>query len=312
MKSGRQGARNTEFSGGEILLALWASWRFRIMRPGRRLVLAALLAAAPVVALAGTFSWFDAHPGGFDAGAWSAKYAAFAIDLYRSDETVADVSGDPAHDAEPRAAADTMHVFGGLEFDPARAADPWRPFETRAEAFSPRRPRALGIAWQHRLDAVNQLVFSAGVGSGPPLLATAPELTDTRATVAFTSRWRSEYQPRVTGSVFVGGESATPEVYRSLGRRYYGFALGGELTLYRAHTPYVSFQMQRSFSAGEDLLTTSAMDDDRSQIAAGWKWQAQRHLSLQAEASYGYNGNRLRWQGPERSRVFFGTRYDFR
>jgi len=32
---------------------------------------------------------------------------------------------------------------------------------------------------------------------------------------------------------------------------------------------------------------------------------------LQAEASVGYNGNRLRFQNAERARVFFGTRFDF-
>lgn len=276
----------------------------------RRVALAALLAAAaPVVALAGTFSWFDdARPGGFEASVWSSKYAAFAIDLYRS----ADPSGDYTEDAVPRGTADTMRIFGGLEIDSARAAGVPRLFETREVVSAARRPRALGIAWQHRLDAMNEFVLSAGYGGGTPLFAAASELTDTRATVALTSRWRSAYQPRVTGSVFVGGESATPEAYRSLGRRYYGLAIGGELTLFRAHTPYVSFQMQRATFAGEDPLVTPGIDEDRSQIAAGWKWQAQRHLSLQAEASVGYNGSRLRWQDPERSRVFFGTRYDFK
>lgn len=275
----------------------------------RRVALAALLAAAaPVVALAGSFSWFDdARPGGFEASAGSSKYAAFAIDLYRS----ADPAGDYAEDAAARETADTMRVFGGLEIESARAAGVPRLFETREDAPAARRPRALGIAWQHRLDPLNEFVLSAGYGGGTPLFA-ASELTDTRATAALTSRWRSAYRPRVTGSVFVGGESATPEAYRSLGRRYYGLAIGGELTLFRAHTPYVSFQMQRATSAGEDPLATAGIDDDRSQIAAGWKWQAQRHLSLQAEASVGYSGKRLRWQDPERSRVFFGTRYDFK
>lgn len=276
----------------------------------RRVALAALLAAAaPVVALAGNFSWFDdTRPGGFEASAGASKYAAFAIDLYRS----ADPAGDYAEDAAPREAADTMRVFGGLEIEPARATGVPRLLETREEASAARRPRVLGIAWQHRLDPMNEFVLSAGYGGGTPLFAAVSELTDARATAAFTSRWRSAYQPRVTGSVFVGGESAAPEAYRSLGRRYYGLAIGGELTLFRAHTPYVSFQMQRATSASEDPLVTPGIDEDRSQIAAGWKWQAQRHLSLQAEASVGYSGSRLRWQDPERSRVFFGTRYDFK
>ena len=278
-----------------------------------RIAVAALFAAtASAVSAAGHFAWFDnTQPAGFGAGVWTPKYAAFSLDVHRSAESVADLYAGDIPDSEAREPVDTMRVFGAVEHDLLRDAASFRSTETRAEGLVGYRPRLFGIAWQHRLDGANQLTVSAGYGSAAPLFASVPELVDTRATVSLTGRWQAAYRPRVTGSVFVGGESALPESYRTLGRRYYGLAVGGELTLSRAHTPYVSFQMQRSLSASDDALVTSALDDDRSQIAAGWKWQAQRHLSLQAEASVGYNGNRLRLQNAERARVFFGTRFDF-
>ena len=273
-----------------------------------RIAVAALFAtAAPVVSVAAGFTWFDdAQPAGFGAGAWTPKYAAFSVDVYRSAEPVADLYAGDVPDSEAHAAVDTLRVFGAGEYDLPRDAASFRSTETRAEG-----PRRFGIAWQHRLDGVNHFTVSAG-HAATPLFISTPELADTRATVSLTSRWQAAYRPRITGSVFVGGESVLPESYRALGRGYYGLAVGGELTLSRAHTPYVSFQTQRSLSANDDALVTSALDDDRSQIAAGWRWQAQRHLSLQAEASVGYNGSRLRFQDPERARVFFGTRFDFR
>lgn len=280
----------------------------------RRIAVATLFAvAAPAVSAGGRFAWFDdAPPAGFGADAWTPKYAAFSLDVHRSTESVADLYVDDAPDSEARAAIDTLRVFGGLEhgFPPDAAA--FRSTETHEAAAGARRPRMFGIAWRHRLDGLSHFTVSAGHGSGAPLFAAVPELTDTRATASFTSRWQTAYRPRVTGSVFVGGESAPPESYRTLGRRYYGLAVGGELTLSRAHTPYVSFQMQRSLSASDDAWAPPALDDDRSQIVAGWKWQAQRNLSLQAEAGVGYNGNRPQLQNAERARVFFGTRFDFR
>lgn len=275
-----------------------------------RIAVAALF-AAPVVAVAASAAWFDDAPlAGFGADAWMPKYAAFSLDVYRSEESVANLG---TADSEARVAVDTMRVYGVVEQDFSRDPASFRSAEARAEGlvgYQP--PRRFGIAWQHRLDGMNHFTVSTDHVAAAPLFTVPPALIDTRTTVSLTSRWQAAYYPRITGSVFVGSESALPESYRALGRRYYGLAVGGELTLSRAHTPYVSFQTQRSLSAGDDALVT-ALDDDRSQIATGWKWQAQRHLSLQAEASVGYNGGgRLRFENPEHARVFFGTRFDFR
>ncbi len=271
--------------------------------PLHPLALVALLALSAPVAAA-TYSWFDDAPNALDTRTmWSPRYAAFSVDLPRTPD-VAEFPGDATHDAG------TLRLSGGFEREPWRAVAPHF-LETEEESASAPRLRALSLAWEHRLDATSQVTFSAGYST--PLFLGAPELADTRASMSLTNRWLGDYSPRLTGSVFVGGESGRAEAYRLLGRRYYGFAIGGELTLSRAHTPYISFQTQRTYAGGgEEMLPGIFPDDERSQIAAGWKWQAKPYLSLQAEASYGYNGNRLRLRDPERSRVFFGTRFDFK
>lgn len=264
----------------------------------RPLVLAAMLAVtAPAVA--GSFSWFDRSPTALDPQLWSPRYAAFEADLYRS----------PDWDQPDE---NTLRLTGGFERDPLVSPPP-RLFDAGVEGTSAPRMRAFGIAWQHRLDTTSHVTFSADYHHDATRFLGTPEIADTRASVSLTNRWQGEYGPRLTGSMFVGGERGTSEAYNQLGRRYYGLSLGGELTVFGTHTPYISFQMQRGAAAGGDeTLLTGLYDDDRSQIAAGWKWQAKPHLSLQAEASYGNSGNRFRLQNPEHSRVLFGTRFDFK
>lgn len=270
----------------------------------RPLALAALLATTAPAATASYYSWFDASPNVLDVHVWSPHYAAFSVDLLPAPDA-AESSGDVVQDAG------ALRLRGGFERESWRAPPP-RLLEMEEEGASAPRLRALAIAWEHRFDAASHVTFSAGYSNPAPLFPGAPELADTRASMSLTNRWVGDYSPRLTGSVFVGGESGTSDAYRLLGRRYYGFAIGGELTLFRAHTPYISYQTQHAYAGGEETLPGTFLDDERSQIAAGWKWQAKPNLSLQAEASYGYNGNRLRLRDPERSRLFFGTRFDFK
>jgi hypothetical protein len=154
------------------------------------------------------------------------------------------------------------------------------------------------------------------------LTFTNSDTLDTRATVSWTREltlwgWR----PNIVGGVFLGEEAMRDDTARGMGRRYYGFTVGGELRLMQSHTPYVSFRMERSLydlsDGGVDSSLPSFVHavDDFSRLAAGWRWEIQRGWSLQAEASYGFDMNRD--SDPlglerERSRVFFGTRFDFR
>lgn len=271
----------------------------------RPLVLTALLTlTAP--AAAAPFSWFDDTPGALVAHVWPPRYAAFAVDLHASSD-VAEFS-----DAAVPEAGDTLRLRGGFERESWSAAGAPNFPEPEAERAPGPRLRTFGIAWQHRLDAASHVTLSADYRRAAPAFAAIPEAADRRASLSLTSRWAGEHHPRLTGSMFVGGENGAAETYRALGRRYYGFAATGELTLFRSHTPYLSFQTQRAYAGSEAELPGVLPGEEYSLITAGWKWQAKPYLSLQAEASYGYNGNRLRLQDPERSRVFFGTRFDFK
>jgi hypothetical protein len=101
-----------------------------------------------------------------------------------------------------------------------------------------------------------------------------------------------------------------------------GFAVGGQMTLAKSHTPYLAYQLRRSYYDGEngglrfgglyDDSLPSSRPDDRSLFTAGYRWQASRSLSLQAEASYGLNSDGQDLYNQERTRLFFGTRFDFR
>jgi hypothetical protein len=271
----------------------------------RPLALSALLTlAAP--ATAAPFSWFDDAPGALDTRLWSPRYAAFAVDLHAPADAP-DVSGFAVPEA-----GDALRLTGGFGREPWPAGLALNFPEPEAERGNGPRLRAFGIAWQHRFDAASHVTVSADYRRAAPLFAAIPEMADRRASLSLTSRWAGDYHPRLTGSMFVGGEHATGEVYRALGRRYYGFAATGELTLFRSHTPYLSFQTQRAYAGSEVELPGTLPGEEYSLITAGWKWQAKPYLSLQAEASYGYNGNRLQLQDPEHSRVFFGTRFDFK
>lgn len=176
------------------------------------------------------------------------------------------------------------------------------------------RLKGFGVKWQHRVDAVNTVALAAGY-SEIPWSASTPNVDalDTRAAVSWHGSWSSVFlQPGVSGSVFVGDESARDEAYQQLGRRYYGFSVGGELRVAQDHTPYFSYRLRRSFLNPDDPTYLSSPYEDRSQILAGWKWQVQRNWSLQAEARYGLNGANLDPYTTDRSQFFFGTRFDFR
>lgn len=172
-----------------------------------------------------------------------------------------------------------------------------------------------GVKWQHRLDASSSLALSAGYSESTWEYRPALNLDvyDTRAALSWTSIGSGSFRPGITGSVFVGDESVRDEVYQRLGRRYYGFAVGGQVTVFQEHTPYVSFRHRRNFeSAYDDPAMMLYPDEERSLLSAGWKWQVQPNWSLQAEATYGLNGSVVDPYAPDRSRFFFGTRFDFR
>jgi hypothetical protein len=286
---------------------------------------AALAMALPGLAAAARFSWFDDMPATDSLGQLRTPsslfnndtHLAFGIDAYKS--LVPGRSGDDGVDAAYLSDATTLRFYGEVsprtgESIPPGALHPGAADGSATLTSSRNRFSGFGIKLRHRVDASNSVALSAGYSETPWSAQASANLDvlDTRAALSWTSSGTGFPRPGMTSSVFVGDESARDDNYQRLGRRYYGFSVGGELQLSQDHTPYLSYRMRRNLYNPDDPNYLVSPYDDRSQIAAGWKWQVQPNWSLQAEARYGLNGTTLDPYSPDRSRIFFGTRFDFR
>ena len=179
--------------------------------------------------------------------------------------------------------------------------------------------QAWGVKWQHRLNADHSFAVSAHLGENfyQNVDFMLGETTSAMAEVSWTTRLTGNSRPSVTGSVFYGDEMATRENESQFGRTYYGFTVGGQMTVYDTHTPYVSFKLQRSNYIFDEALEWEGFDDSYfSRLSAGWSWQVQNNWSLKAEANYIFNDSELglgfNSKGFNNGKLFFGTRYDFR
>lgn len=281
-----------------------------------------VLAASPSVAHAGRFSWFEepypgdrlwldgtmAHPRAHTlvVGFGETVYRSFASSrALEIDETYIPVDA-------PRYESNAYYFYGEFEPDRGIVRTPSSGYRVDMSDQS-QRLNVLGAKWQHRLDEIHSVSLAASYAENSSPIESAQDILDTRAALSWTSKWGEGVRPGVTGSVFVGDESARDAAYRQLGRRYFGFSIGGELSLFRDHTQYVSYRAQRYLSTvNDDLLYAPGRTEEGSLLAAGWRWQVQRNWSIHAEASFGLNGTSLDPFNPERNRVIFGTRFDFR
>lgn len=286
---------------------------------------ASLVCLAPAAALgAGKFTWFDEMPARDSLGLVRTPTPllgkdtriAFGVDAFQSLAPSALVDGPGVHDpgnslrlyGEVGRRADLLYApLANIDRIGGHAPGMFESHSSRLAGF--------GVKWQHRLDASSSLALSAGYSESAWEYRPALNLDvyDTRAALSWTSIGSSSFRPGITGSVFVGDETVRDEAYQRLGRRYYGFAVGGQVTVFQEHTPYLSFRHRRNFeSAFDDPAVPLYHDEERSLLSAGWKWQVQSNWSLQAEATYGLNGSAIDPYAPDRSRFFFGTRFDFR
>ena len=276
---------------------------------------ALLAAAGPALsAPGGKLSWFSdtSFEGVGAVGAPEVRplnpsdYTSFGISLSNSlDEA------SPGDAREITLDANSVHLYGEVESSRSGTGS-----FSSAEDSSLGRVNVFGVSWQHRLNAMNTFAVSAEYGEGTAVYPSPLDTLGTRAAFSWTSVLPSDIRPSITGSVFLGDEMTREEIYQHLGGRYYGFTVGGSLTLFQSHMPYVSFRMQRSLNdTADENLFVSPRSGDRSLLSAGWKWQVQRDFSLQAEASYGLGdtpGGSLDPYSLERSRILFGTRFGFK
>jgi hypothetical protein len=278
----------------------------------RKSIVVAAIAAAS--ALAGATVCADqsevAGVFGLNAGSSSLRYGvpagAFGLRLYSgADRDVADNTDD--------AGTDVLRLYGDMSMPvtvPSPAAD-----STGVDSDAFRKSlNSFGVMWQHRLSARDHFSLAAEYGAGSAGGAHV-DTAQTRTGLSWTSEWGGGFRPSLTGSVFLGDETARDDSYRFLGRRYVGLSVGGQLSLFRDHTPYVALQLRRSYydaaTLGDNSLLTGRTDD-RSLLSAGWRWQVQPNMSLEAGASYGLNASGQDLYNTERSRLFFGTKFDFR
>ncbi len=180
--------------------------------------------------------------------------------------------------------------------------------QQRAHRFN-----ALGVEWEQELLPGHRLALSAERGGHMALDETGLDTSRTRASVRVSSELPALSGAQVSGTVFLGGETPKDEVYKHLGRRFYGFSLEGRFTAFRHHSPYTSFQVQRSdYDTADMTATTGPRWEDYSRLAAGWDWQIMPNWGLRAEANYSLNTSNERAYEYDRSELFFSTRFNFR
>ena len=184
--------------------------------------------------------------------------------------------------------------------------------ELRTEREQALKYDAFGLAWSRRLDSDSLVCVTAQYGDYAYLDQTPRDTTNSVAALAWSREITGTSGLRLSSSIFLGGENAKAEAYRSLGRRYYGVTLDGRFTAYRNHTPYASLRLQRSDYLNEYPLTAIARREDYSRLAAGWDWQVQPNWGLRAEANYSLNNSNVDAYGYDHARVLFSTRFDFR
>lgn len=174
-----------------------------------------------------------------------------------------------------------------------------------------RRFDALGLEWQQALAPNRTLALGARLGETD--FDGHRNLVNSEAAVGLSTVFPTLLQPKLRGTVFLGGDSTRDDSLRYLGRRYYGLTLGGRFSVFQGHTPYVSLTMQWSDYNGGDSAP-HVQRDEASRLAVGWDWRVSGNFGLRAQANYIINSPALDpfglYQG--RSQYFLGTRYRFR
>jgi len=288
-------------------------------RPILTTLTALALGSAGTAVNAAEFIWSDSPAGQVSPYRSSLPFGemqsrlTFGIDRYRAlqSDFLLDTMG-----ADERPAAESsskLQLYSGFTVEKSPTLRTWRPgpLESPSEP-AVGRLSAMGAAWSQQLNPVDRVGVSAGYAQFAHPDA-GQDMLDTHAAMSWTSKWSRGWRPGVTGSVFLGDETARESDVRGLGRRYFGFSVGGEVTVFDRHTPYVNYRLQRSLlETSPETLAGDGRAADHSLLSAGWRWQLQRNFSLQAEATYSLSDNGLDLYNQDRSRVIFGTRFDFR
>lgn len=173
-----------------------------------------------------------------------------------------------------------------------------------------RRVLTLGLEWSRDLDSRNQL-------SGFGQLGTIRYPDDGNRDVGLLlagGGWNHRHARLpvlLSGSVYLGDESARRSAGDPNGRRYLGMRLGAQWSGIRGHTPYAALTWQRSDYAAANPVFLRAREEDYRELRLGWSWQPQRQWNLTAEASLADNGANIALYDYTRRQFAVGVRYQF-
>lgn len=171
---------------------------------------------------------------------------------------------------------------------------------------------ALGLEWNRRVDADNRLTIAAQRGGYTRDDQVTTDVASVQGLLAWTRELGQKNVAEITGTVFLGDDSAKNQAYRSLGRRFYGVEVEGRMNLFTHHSPYTSLQLRHSDYDGDEALSLAPRREDYARLAAGWDWQILPNWGLRAEANYSFNNSTVDAYQYDRSRLFLSTRFDFR
>ncbi len=273
--------------------------------------------------LIGLPSWLQAddtvYSGTPDAAFYSglATYPGFAQIRFAHQDRNNGLSIDPYSLRTPSrlpAADSGMRIISELGFgeDDSRLTIPVYMGQAWDKVWGGSRYSGLGISWQHRLNPDRSITLSAQYGDNSFFNQPSQDTTNTQAALIWSTRWQGNYSPSLSGGVIIGGDrpQAAENIY--LERNYYGLIVGGKMTLFARHTPYISLSMLRNNYSVNDPAYRFPRVIDYTRLSAGWNWRVLPNLQLRADTYYNLDESGYGNFPTERSRITFSTTFTFK
>jgi tetratricopeptide (TPR) repeat protein len=168
----------------------------------------------------------------------------------------------------------------------------------------------LGLEWSRDIDPYNQ-----ALGFGQAGTIRYPEDTNRDVSLLLAGGgWnhRHKHLPlMLSGSIYLGNESARQTAGDSNGRRHHGVRLGAQWNGIPAHTPYATINWQRSNYDAPNPVFLSTRREDFSELKLGWSWRPQPQWNITAEASLMDNDANIALYEYRRRQFSVGVRYQF-
>lgn len=184
--------------------------------------------------------------------------------------------------------------------------------ESRDIVLGTMRYSGFGVQWKNQLNRSSSLTVAARFGGNEYLQQASLATDNTQASIVWSGQWQGINKPRLTGGLVIGDDRARFEQSNYLARRYYGLVVGGEITLFDKHRPYVSVSILRNEYRNGAAGFYPGRAQDYTRFSAGWNWQVSSNWKLRADTHYVLGNNDSGFYNGERSRIMFSTEYRLR